>query len=108
MNGRARKPYRQASFPPPGVPFRYDGSSRCCPWCHTYITTRSTAVRLPRPTPIDAIQLGPFGDQAWVSRNTRKAFKADGSRPRATSSWYAHERCWRKYGPDYGYQVRAA
>ena len=108
MSSYPRKPYRQASFPPPGVPFRYDGSSRCCPWCHTYITTRSTAVRLPRKTPIAMTRIGFDGDYAWVSAHTRKAFKADGSRPRATSSWYAHERCWRKHGPDYGYQVRAA
>ena len=102
MNGRARKPYRQASFPPPGVPFRFDGSSRCCPYCHAYLTSRSTAVRLPRKTPIAMTRIGFDGDYAWVSTHTGEAFNANGSRPRSGASWYAHERCWRKHGPAHG------
>jgi hypothetical protein len=86
--------WEPASFPTPGEVFVFDGSSRVCPLCHTFLTRgRSQAVRLPRPIPV-RVRL--VGDHTYVSAVTGGAFYADGHCPPVPDRprWYVHARCW--------------
>lgn len=85
--------YEKASWTEPGVPFKFDGSSRICPMCHVFIVKgRSWAVRLPKPV-VPRTSDGRFSD------DTGEPYYWDGhripspDRPR----WYAHHRCWLRY-----------